>query len=357
MSGISSKYDRELQVAVAAVLKACHVAQATFQRLVNDETVTKKDKSPVTVADYAAQALVSSLLAAHFPDDALIGEEDAKDLRTDEQASVKDKIIELANGALSRPLDDEKDQQAWKSIGQGPLDTEEWLKAIDRGNAEYSKKGRVWALDPIDGTKGFLRGGQYAICLALLQDGAPVLGVMGTPNLPQDYNKPGEKGALFVATKGDGAYQRNFTSSSYTPIKMASIDSLSQASFCESVEAGHTSKPLNARIAQLCGITKPPVCMDSQAKYCSIARGDGHVYLRLPVQAGYEEKIWDHASGALLVAEAGGKVSDMNGKPLDFSLGRTLAGNKGIVAAPAHLHGKVIESVQQALVGAEQGKL
>lgn len=41
-------YEKEQQVAIAAVLKACDVAQATFQKLVNDETVTKKDKSPVT---------------------------------------------------------------------------------------------------------------------------------------------------------------------------------------------------------------------------------------------------------------------------------------------------------------------
>jgi 3'(2'), 5'-bisphosphate nucleotidase len=66
----------------------------------------------------------------------------------------------------------------------------------------------VWALDPIDGTKGFLRGGQYAVCLALLEDGEPVLGVMGTPNLPLDYNNTSSsKGVLFVTTKGAGAFQ------------------------------------------------------------------------------------------------------------------------------------------------------
>lgn len=73
---------------------------------------------------------------------------------------------------------------------------------------------------------------------------------------------------------------------------MAEISSLKEASFCESVEAGHSSKPLNARIAELMGITKAPVQMDSQAKYCSIARGDGNVYLRLPTSVTYEEKIW-----------------------------------------------------------------
>lgn len=72
----------------------------------------------------------------------------------------------------------------------------------------------VWALDPIDGTKGFLRGGQYAVCLALLEDGVPVLGVMGTPNLPLDYKNPSsEKGVLFVTAKGAGAFQVCYTRS------------------------------------------------------------------------------------------------------------------------------------------------
>lgn len=158
---------------------------------------------------------------------------------------------------------------------------------------------------------------------------------------------------------------------------MDHIPTLADASFCESVEAGHSNKPLNARIAELMNITKPPVQMDSQAKYCSIARGDGHIYLRLPVQAEYEEKIWvsstttlfssahspydvylqDHASGALLVEEAGGMVSDMNGSSLDFSRGRTLSGNKGIVAAPKKLHAQVLKCVQRALDEKEGGRL
>lgn len=355
----NTDYAREQEVAVAAVLKACQVAQLTFQNLVNDETVTKKDKSPVTVADYAAQALVSTILAEHFPEYPLIGEEDAKDLNSEDQWTVRDKIVELANGALAKSTGTSEDQKVWDVLGKGARSTEQWLQSIDRGNAQYSNKGRVWALDPIDGTKGFLRGGQYAVCLALLEDGKPVLGVMGTPNLPLNYkdSASSEKGVLFVSTKGNGAFQRSFSNGELKSIKMENISSLSEASFCESVEAGHTHKPLNARIASLMGITRPPVQMDSQAKYCSIARGDGHVYLRLPVLAGYEEKIWDHASGALLVAEAGGIVSDMNGKPLDFSQGRTLSGNKGVVGAPAHLHSQVIKSVQQALSEADAGKL
>lgn len=65
-----------------------------------------------------------------------------------------------------------------------------------------------WCLDPIDGTKGFLRGEQYAVCLALVVDSKVQLGVMGCPNLPQDISKPdGPKGCLFVAVRGQGAHQ------------------------------------------------------------------------------------------------------------------------------------------------------
>ena len=86
--------------------------------------------------------------------------------------------------------------------------------------------------------------------------------------------------------------QRSFTSPSLTRITMNQLPSLSAASFCESVEAGHSDHGTNARIAQLLGITRDSVRMDSQAKYCSIARGDGDIYLRLPVSATYEEKVW-----------------------------------------------------------------
>ena len=66
----------------------------------------------------------------------------------------------------------------------------------------------MWTLDPIDGTKGFLRKGQYAVCLALIVDSEVELGVMGCPNLPVDATKAdGERGCIFVAVKGQGAEQ------------------------------------------------------------------------------------------------------------------------------------------------------
>ncbi|KAF9392398.1 hypothetical protein CPB97_002090 [Podila verticillata] len=329
----------ERAVAIRAVLAASNVCQRVFTKLVNGETITKKDKSPVTIADYSAQAVVNSILHESFPADPIVGEEDAKDLRGEAGRQMREKVLELANSGLEKALNEDS-----------------LLETIDRGTFGGGSKGRMWALDPIDGTKGFLRGEQFAVCLALIVDGQVQLGVMGCPNLPIDAaNQDGEKGCLFITVKGQGAFQRNFSSSKETPIAMGSIQSLADASFCESVESGHSNQSESAKIAQLLGITKAPVRMDSQCKYCSISRGDAAVYLRLPVSATYEEKIWDHASGSLLVSEAGGIVSDVHGKPLDFSRGRTLATNSGVVAAHARIHGRVIEAVQKVLF--PEGKL
>jgi len=244
-----------------------------------------------------------------------------------------------------------EDEEIWAGV-ESKRDVKDWVQLLDRGGGSgIGKKGRMWAIDPIDGTKGFLRQGQYAVCLALIEDGEVVLGAMGCPNLPVNFENPdGERGVIFVAVKGQGAFQRSINDPLEVDIEMKRISPLDLpgASFCESVEAGHSDQTTNARIASILGIAKESVRMDSQAKYCSIARGDGDIYLRLPVSESYEERIWDHASGNVLVTEAGGLVTDMYGKPLDFTLGRTLKSNKGIVAAHKAVHAHVIQAVIQA---------
>lgn len=162
------------------------------------------------VGDYTSQALISSLLFNHFPTDQIVGEEDSTELQTPENATTKQNIVRLANEALSESLSISSEEECWSRVkGEGSSKSEEeWLAIIDKGNSKGGKEGRHWALDPIDGTKGFLRGGQYAVCLGLLEAGKVVLGVMGCPNLPLDPKNPeGEKGAIFVAVKGQGAFQ------------------------------------------------------------------------------------------------------------------------------------------------------
>lgn len=348
-------YQDELKVAELAVQRAAILTKQVFRKKAKG-TVSKDDKSPVTIGDFGAQALINQAIKKNFPNDEIVGEEEASSLR--EQKALSSQVWDLVKDVK---LEDAESD----SLLGGTLPSEDaMLDAIDQGNSAGGAKGRIWALDPIDGTKGFLRGGQYAVCLALIVDGDVKVGVLGCPNLPMDDsapltediggNQPDEegKGVLFSAVLHEGASSRPLSKEALGPkssLSVRHITDVSKAVFCESVEAGHSSKGDNADIAELLGIKTRAVQMDSQAKYGSVARGAGDLYLRLPVVKDYEEKIWDHAAGDLIVREAGGEVTDMNGKRLDFSLGRTLKDNKGVVATPKNLHPQVLKAVQQVL--------
>lgn len=151
-----------------------------------------------------------------------------------------------------------------------------------------------WTLDPIDGTKGFLRGEQYAVCLALIVDARVELGVIGCPNLPTSASSS-ERGCVFVAARGAGAWQLPLhpSASAAAPIRLA-IPAFKpdELNLLESVEKAHAKLSFNDKVAEVLGVTRPPTRMDSQAKYCALVRGDGGVYLRMPVGSGYREKIW-----------------------------------------------------------------
>ena len=76
-----------------------------------------------------------------------------------------------------------------------------------------------------------------------------------------------------------------------------------------------------------------------------VARGEADIYMRLPANATYREKIWDHAGGVLIVEEAGGKVTDVMGKPLEFTHGRQLEANRGVIATNGLLHDAVLKAL------------
>ncbi len=323
---------QERQTAIAAVRLASTVTQAVQKSLVTADTLQKKDRSPVTVADFASQAVVCRALADAFPGDPIVGEEDAKALRESGNVARLDSVVTRVSAAV------------------GGADTDQVLDWIDLGGAtpDASTK-RYWTLDPIDGTKGFLRAGQYAIALALIEDGQVVLGVLGCPNLPIQGGDG--QGVLMTATVGQGAHAMplNTAATQGTAVSVSDVTDPAEGRFCESVESGHSDQDDSARIAGLLGITAKPVRMDSQAKYAAVARGDASIYLRLPTSAEYREKIWDHAGGMIAVTEAGGTVTDAFGKPLDFTHGRKLEHNRGIIATNGKIHDRVVQAVGQVI--------
>jgi len=303
------------------------------------------------VADFAAQAVILSDLARAFPSDRVCGEEESKLLRGDaeEVAKLRAFVTSLANSALG------PDEQLTEDAA---------LEAIDRGNYKGGAKGRFWTVDPVDGTKGFLRGEQYAVCLALIDDGEVVLGVLGCPNLRHPASGDAQAaGCLLVGVVGNGAQvialhesgsAAAFDAAAASAVRVDGVKDLAAARFTESVEEGHSSHSDAANIAAVLGITLPPVRLDSQCKYAVVARGEASIYLRLPTRPGYEEKIWDHAAGCVIVKEAGGAVTDVRGRPLDFSRGSTLALNSGVVASNGVLHHRVLDAVRAVLFPVHQ---
>lgn len=172
-----SSYAREQSIAIAAVLKASLVAQKVQAELIGSGGVQKKDKSPVTgtfhpvpspcrqpplatrlcapsantlaplhtVADYTCQALVSSLIFSHFPEDQIVGEEDSSELNTPENAVTKTNIMRMANEAMSEVLQGEE-EAAWEGVKSVKRGETEWLEIIDRGNSVGGASGREFHL-------------------------------------------------------------------------------------------------------------------------------------------------------------------------------------------------------------------
>lgn len=325
-------FDRELEVALSAVRQASRACRAVQQSL-DPHTLAKDDRSPVTIADFASQALVARTLLDAFPGDPLVGEEDA--------------------AALRDPANAERLRQVHARVSaEVPVTEGDVLRLIDRGSTDGAR-ARQWVLDPVDGTKGFLRAEQYAVALALLVEGVVQVAALACPSLPCSSESSLREGpdapvgTLFFAVRGAGSYAAPlFEGGPARPIHVSSRSEPASLRVCESVEAAHTAHDRSAELARRLGITATAVRLDSQAKYGVVARGDAELYLRLPTRPGYMEKIWDHAAGTLVVQEAGGTVTDVDGRPLDFGRGRELRANRGVVVSHGPCHDLVVATLR-----------
>ena len=321
-------YELERETAVEIVAEVCDLTRRVQDGIVAaGDALTKGDRSPVTLADLAAQVVVSLRLARKFPDDPLLAEEDSAALA--ESPEMADRVLELTREHMSA------------------LTRDEMVAGLDRGSHQGGA-GRYWVLDPIDGTKGFLRGDQYAVALALVADGDVVVGVLGCPNLPA-VSQAADHGSLFSAVRGGGAQSHSLDGAVGGAIHVDAITDPADAVVCESVVAAHAAHSVQAGIAERLGISAPPYRIDSQCKYAVVARGEASIYLRLPRDTSYREKVWDHAAGVVVVEEAGGRVTDLDGSPLDFSEGRLLGNHRGIVCSNGAIHDRVFEACRAEL--------
>lgn len=363
----NAKYHRELEAAVDVVERACRICVDVKKSLYSSEgrIVEKNDNTPVTVADFGVQALVSLELSKVFPSIPLVAEEDSDFVRSN---NLVDSVVSVVTDKASS--------------NDKPLTNVDVLEAIDRGKNAIvygTRPATYWVLDPIDGTKGFLKGSEalYVVGLALVVEGDIVLGVMGCPNWKEasSYNStidvqgsesvPSRSGILMVAHVGCGTWARQLSDLTGVSAKVPNgwtkcfVDGchlVPKARFCISDSQTWESVPLSAFFSATSdadGVSDKeilllPTCCGSLCKYLMVASGRASVFI-LRARAQTIIKAWDHAVGIICVHEAGGKVTDWKGSDIDLAADqverRILFPSMGVLVSNGTIHNRILEMI------------
>lgn len=231
----------DLQLASALADGADAITLARFGAL-DLRVDTKPDLSPVTDADEAVEASIRATLARERPDDAIFGEEQ----------------------------------------GGSPV-----------------FEGRQWVIDPIDGTKNFVRGVPvWASLIALLQDGVPAVGVVSAPALNRRW----------WAGRGLGAHT-SFADGPPRRIAVSGVADLSAASLSFSDLTGWAERGSREQFLALLNAVWRVRAYGDFFSYCLLAEG------AVDVAAEPEVKLWDLGALDVLVREAGGMFTNLQGRP------------------------------------------
>jgi 3'(2'), 5'-bisphosphate nucleotidase len=251
-----------LDAELAAALELARAAGEEVMRFRGGElgVEMKPGDEPVTLADKRANEMIVAGLAARFPDDPVISEEAA-------------------------------------FTGLAPE--------------------RMWLVDPIDGTKDFIRGGDgFSVMIGLVLAGRPVLGVVHQPAVPR----------TFYATPA-GAF------CDQTPLAVSTTASAADARLVAS--ASHRTADID-RVKQTLGINDEQNIGSVGVKLCLIAMGARDLY----VNPATKTKAWDTCAPEAILARAGGRLSDLFGTPIDYAT--ELRHRRGLVGSNGHVHGEVV---------------
>jgi 3'(2'), 5'-bisphosphate nucleotidase len=159
---------------------------------------------------------------------------------------------------------------------------------------------RFWLVDPLDGTKGFARGGEeYAVCIGLVQEGRALLGAIALP----------ATGELFGGLLGAGAWKETGGEATRRPIRVRPVP---EAGMVALVSRRYADDPrlgrflAGRRVAERRGLS-------SALKFCRVAEGEADIYARFgPTME------WDSAAGQAIVEAAGGAVVDLDARTLRY---------------------------------------
>ena len=328
-----------LEAAVAAVRTATQVAARCSASV---GQLSKEDRTPVTVCDFSVQAVVSLQLQSAFPDVPFIAEEDSQAVRG--SAELTRQVLETVNSCLPAHLD-----------AKAVLAAIDRTAAVDDGSfgaaAQFPPPLR-WVLDPIDGTVGFLRGGdaQYAVGLALVDGlGRVLIGVLGLVNWSLPPCTPARRGCILAASVGGGTWSQCLDASEWVRVRLPQDgpSALADATLCISDHETWDTVPL-ARASPDAPAGLLRLCCGSLVKYAAVTLGHADCFIQHVVPGVHRLKAWDHAAGVACLQEAGGLVTDFDGVPACMG-GDKLAVPAGlglVVASPA-LHPTIMQLVQR----------
>jgi 3'(2'), 5'-bisphosphate nucleotidase len=318
----------DLTPIIEAVRLSAKLALEVQQRhIVRSE---KTGAEPVTIADYGAQAIICRAIQKHFPDDGVMAEESGSEFLRVVEADQRAYIVSLVSDILGEAIT-ESHLVAW-------LDHAHLDKTVDEPH-------RVWVIDPIDGTKGFLAQRHYVNAVGLMEGRKPIAGVLAAPAYPTIAG-----GNLLYAVEGVAYAESLIPNNDKRVIRVSDRVDVATLRALESVEKGHAGLARLARVREIMGMTPTQVEQaDSMEKYGRIAAGDADLYLRLPrLGDGRPHNIWDHAPGTVIVEAAGGKITDVDGSPIDYSRGTTL-NNYGVIATNGKIHDLALSAVATLL--------
>ncbi|GMP74909.1 hypothetical protein CsSME_00032169 [Camellia sinensis var. sinensis] len=313
----NAKYHRELRAAVDVVERACRICVDVKKYLLTGDRriLEKNDQTPVTVADFGVQALISLELSKLFPSIPLVAEEDSASLRS--------------NNLVTSVVNTVTDKTSFR---EKQLTEADVLEAIDRGGKDAFSFGPMpatyWILDPIDGTRGFVRGGDALY----VEDNSS----KSTKEALESAHTLSESGIIMVSHIGCGTWTKQLSDGQ-------TWDSLPLST---SFDATTDAESINDKLVLLL-----PACCGSLCKYLMVACGRASVFI-LRKRAQTIVQAWDHAVGMICVHEAGGKVTDWRGSQLDLAADqvdrRFIYPSGGVLVANSSLHSKLLELISSS---------
>ena len=198
-------------------------------------------------------------------------------------------------------------------------------------NDRRLEKDRVWLIDPMDGTKNFIaRNGEFAVQIGLAIGGESVVGVVYQP----------VRGVLYRAARDRGAWME----AGDKPATRLSVSRLTRPGEMTLASSRSHRSPRMGRVVGAFGFKNEMQCGSVGVKIGLIAEQQADLYLHLSPST----KQWDTCGPEAILAEAGGRVSDLFGQPLRYN-GLRIDNRNGVLATNGAAHDMVIENLAPLL--------